>query len=50
MDITGRVMNEQRVHNSATCFMNISSYLPGMYIYQVVTNGKTWSGKIVIEQ
>jgi len=50
MDITGRLLNEQMVHNNSSASINVIGYTPSLYIYEVITGGKTKSGKIIIEQ
>ena len=47
-DISGRVTSEQVVSNGVTATLDVSNYAPGMYIYQVITNTETRSGKIVV--
>jgi hypothetical protein len=49
MDITGQVIQEISVSNSSIKALNIASYTPGIYLYQVTTKSKTQTGKIVIE-
>ncbi len=49
MDITGRIMDQQVVHNDTHTSIDVHSYSPGMYIYQVLSNGKIKSGKIVVQ-
>ncbi len=49
MDITGRIMEQQVVHNDSHASIDVHSYSPGMYIYQVLSNGKIKSGKIVVQ-
>ncbi len=49
-DVTGRLMDEQVVHDGTRTSFNVSGYTPGVYIYQVVTNGKVQAGKVVIRR
>ena len=49
IDITGRLMDEQTLQNSTIASFNVASYTPGIYLYQVITNGKTQSGKVIVE-
>jgi len=49
MDITGRIMDEQILQNSSSTSFNVHGYTPGLYMYQVITNGITQSGKFVVE-
>ena len=42
-------MDEQVVNNASTTSFNVQGYAPGVYIYQVVTEGKVRTGKIVVE-
>jgi len=49
MDVTGRLLDEQLIQNNTLATFNFKNYTPGIYFYQVVTNGKTQTGKIVIE-
>ena len=48
MDVTGRLMDEQVVNNTDATSFNVVSYTPGIYMYQVITNGITQTGKIII--
>ncbi len=48
MDITGRLMEEQVLQNSSFASFNVASYVPGVYLYQVITDGTTQSGKVLI--
>ncbi|HMG81484.1 MAG TPA: T9SS type A sorting domain-containing protein [Ferruginibacter sp.] len=50
MDITGRILDEQVITNNTRAVFDVSGYTPGVYLYQVVTNGKTQSGKVLIEK
>ena len=50
MDVTGRTMNAQTIHNNTMATFSIKGYTPGLYLYQVTNNGKTQSGKILVEQ
>jgi len=50
MDITGQVMDEQEIHNNTNAIFNVKDYTEGMYLYQVITNGKTQTGKILVER
>jgi hypothetical protein len=47
-DITGRVMDQQVLQNSSLATFNVAGYVPGIYTYQVITNTKTQSGKVLI--
>ncbi len=47
-DILGRVMDEQVVRNGSQTSFDVHGYAPGLYLYQVITNGKTQSGKVLI--
>ena len=49
MDVTGRVMEEQAIHNNTIAIFNVRDYAPGLYIYQVITNGKIQSGKLLVQ-
>ena len=48
-DVVGRKMDEQTLQNSTLASFNVASYTPGIYLYQVITNGKTQSGKVIVE-
>jgi hypothetical protein len=50
MSITGQLMDEQVVSNTTSTSFNIQSYAPGIYVYQVVAQGVTQTGKIVINE
>jgi hypothetical protein len=50
MDLTGRTMNEQVLHNAANAMFNLGNYIPGMYMYQITTSGVTQTGKFVISR
>ena len=47
-DVTGRIMDEHILQNSTTTTFNVASYVPGIYLYQVITGTTTQSGKVVI--
>ncbi len=47
-DVTGRLMDEQVHQNSTAASFNVASYAPGIYLYQVITNTSTQSGKVLI--
>ncbi len=47
--VIGRKMDEQTLQNSSLASFNVASYTPGIYLYQVITNGKTQSGKVIVE-
>jgi len=47
-DVTGRLMDEQVLQNSTATSFNVASYSPGIYLYQVITNTNTQSGKVLI--
>jgi hypothetical protein len=49
MDITGRVMEQQTIHSNNHTTFDVKGYSPGVYIYQVVTGGKTQSGKVIVQ-
>ena len=48
-DVTGRIMDKQVLQNSITTSFNLANYAPGIYLYQVITDGSTHSGKAVVE-
>ena len=48
LDVTGRLMDEQTLQNSSTTSFNVENYIPGIYLYQVITNNTTQTGKVVI--
>jgi hypothetical protein len=50
MDVTGRLMDEQVINNNNTATFSVKDHAPGMYLYQVITNGKTQTGKVLIER
>jgi hypothetical protein len=47
-DITGREMDKQVIRNGSNAQFSVKGYTPGMYMYQVVTDGKTQTGKVLI--
>jgi hypothetical protein len=49
-DVTGRVMDQQIISGKTQAAFNVKAYTPGIYLYQVITNGKTQSGKVLIEK
>ena len=49
MDITGRVLDEQQVANSATAAFSVRNYTPGLYLYQFITANTTRSGKFIVQ-
>ncbi len=49
MDITGRTMDEQVVNNQTIATFNVKGYAAGLYLYQVITDGKTQSGKFIVK-
>ena len=48
MDLTGRVLNEQVISNSTNTAFDVKNYAAGLYLYQVITDGKTQSGKFIV--
>jgi hypothetical protein len=50
MDISGRVMATQTMLNTTAASFNVSSYAPGMYLYQVTTDGHKQYGKILVSK
>ncbi|PQJ12107.1 hypothetical protein CJD36_009990 [Flavipsychrobacter stenotrophus] len=50
MDITGRIVGETHINNGTTATVDVSNYVTGVYIYQVITNGKIESGKVVVRK
>ena len=49
MDITGRVVAQQPVHGELRGGVDVKGFSPGMYIYQVSTGKKVWTGKILVQ-
>ena len=49
MDITGRVLDEQQVANSASAAFSVRNYTPGLYLYQFITGNTTRSGKFIVQ-
>ena len=49
MDVTGQLLQQQVVQNNTSASFNVQGYAPGVYIYQVVTQGKVHTGKLVVE-
>ena len=47
-DVTGRLMDEQVLQNSTAASFSVGSYASGIYLYQVITNTNTQSGKVLI--
>jgi len=45
---TGRLMDKQMLQNSTGTSFNVAGYAPGIYLYQVIMDGKTQSEKVVI--
>lgn len=48
LDITGRIIDERVINNLHQMSFDVSEYTPGLYLYQVITNGETQSGKVLI--
>ena len=48
-NISGSLIEEQVVNNNTSAIFSVSNYAPGLYIYQVVSNEQTKSGKIIVE-
>ena len=48
VDVSGQLMSEQVVNNVGTASINVNDYVPGIYLYQVITDTKTQSGKVLI--
>ena len=48
MDVTGRGMDKQVVNYISATSFNVSGYTPGIYMYQVITDGRTQTGKILV--
>lgn len=49
MDINGRLLDIQSVRNKSNATFNIKGYAPGLYLYEVVLNGKKETGKFRVE-
>jgi len=49
MDVTGRVLDEQQVANSASASFSVRNYTPGLYLYQFITSNTTRSGKFIVQ-
>ncbi len=49
LDIVGRLLDEQTIYNNNAATFNVKGYTPGLYMYQYITNGKTQSGKFLVE-
>jgi len=48
MEITGQVLEKQALNNTSSAVFSLSSYAPGLYMYQVTVNGVTKTGKVVL--
>lgn len=48
MDIAGKLIDEQRLHNVGKAAFEVTQYAPGLYIYEVISNGHREVGKVVI--
>lgn len=49
LDISGRLMQEQMVSGNNNASLSVVGYAPGIYLYQVITDSETSSGKITIQ-
>ena len=49
LDISGRLMQERVVLSNTSASFNVAGYAPGIYLYQVITDSETASGKITIQ-
>lgn len=47
-DVTGRIMDTQVLQSSTSASFNVEGYTPGIYMYQVITDNNTQSGKVLI--
>ena len=50
MDISGRTMTRQGVRNARHASIDVKGYAPGLYVYHIIANGKTKTGKILIAE
>jgi len=48
LDVTGRLIDQQIVNNNTNTSFNVSGYTSGIYMYHVITNGSTQTGKILV--
>ena len=49
MDLTGRVLREQVISNHTTAAFDVKGYATGLYLYQVITDGKIHTGKFIVQ-
>ncbi len=48
MDVTGRLMDQKVILGGSSIEFEVHAYSPGVYLYQIITGGKTQTGKILV--
>lgn len=47
-DMNGRIVAEQAANGKNKVSINVASFTPGLYFYQVISNGNVQSGKVTV--